>query len=406
MKFQQFTGPVEAKGVEDTAFYRYNVLVSANDVGGHPQRLGVSVDQFHRMNRDRLDRTPAELIATATHDAKRGEDARARLNVISEMTDDWRRGVSEWMRINGGNRTDLGAGRAPDRNDEYLFYQALAGAWPAEPGDAPVPARASDDLVARISAYMQKAVREAKVHTSWIDEDQAYGEALRRFVERTLSGRTAPRFLASFIPIQRRLARVGMVNALAQLVLKLASPGVSDVYQGSELWNFDLVDPDNRRLVDYDSRRRLMSELDPVVGRIEAGVPAEHEVAPLLSTWHDGRIKLLVTMCGLRFRRRNPALMLSGRYVPLTADGEAADHLVAFARTDHARTLLCIVPRLVAQLSSWGSTRIALPEDFVGTGFRHLFTGAAVGVGGASGRSWIEVSEVFQTLPVALLAEE
>ena len=321
------------------------------------------------------------------------------------MPDDWRRGVSEWMRINAGNRTDVGAGRAPDRNDEYLFYQALAGAWPAEPGDAPIPTGISDDLVTRISAYMQKAAREAKVHTSWIDENQAYGDALARFVERTLRGRTAPRFLASFIPIQRRLARFGMVNALAQLVLKLASPGVSDFYQGSELWNFDLVDPDNRRLVDYDLRRRLMKDLGPVIGRIEAGLPAERDVAALLAGWHDARIKLLVTTCGLRFRRSHPELMLSGRYIPLAASGDAADHLVAFARTDHSGTLLCVVPRLVAQLSDWGSTRISLREDVAGTAFRNLFTGASVVTHGESGRAWIQASEVFCTLPVALLAD-
>ncbi|RPI50278.1 MAG: hypothetical protein EHM55_21770 [Acidobacteria bacterium] len=348
MKFQQLTGPVQAKGVEDTTFYRYNVLVSANDVGGHPQRLGVSPDQFHRANLDRLSRHPLELIATATHDTKRGEDARARINAISELPADWRRSVSEWLRTNAANRTKITGMWAPDRNDEYLFYQALAGVWPAEPAGAALPVSASEELAGRLSRYMQKAVREAKVHTSWIDENQAYGKAVARFVERSLTGRTAARFLASFIPVQRRLAHLGMTNSLAQLVLKLASPGVPDFYQGSELWNLDLVDPDNRRPVDYLLRQQLLDGLEPLLTRVEAGLPAEAEAAELVGAWHDGRIKLFVTACGLRFRRLHPELMLDGGYVPLACEGPSQEHVVAFMRSHPSCTLLCVVPRLTA----------------------------------------------------------
>jgi (1->4)-alpha-D-glucan 1-alpha-D-glucosylmutase len=201
MKFQQFSGPVQAKGVEDTAFYRFHVLAAANDVGGHPNRLGVAPAAFHDANVRRLAERPFEMLATSTHDTKRGEDARMRLAVISELPELWRRGVSEWMRINARHRTKLPHLRAPDRNDEYLFYQAAIGAWPAEAAAEPVPPHAPEELVERLDAYMQKAIREAKVHTSWIDQNPEYGQAVSAFVRGTLTGRTAPRFLASFLSV-------------------------------------------------------------------------------------------------------------------------------------------------------------------------------------------------------------
>jgi (1->4)-alpha-D-glucan 1-alpha-D-glucosylmutase len=402
MKVQQFTGPVQAKGVEDTAFYRYNVIVSANDVGGHPQRLGVSPELFHETNRERLHRSPLEMTATSTHDAKRGEDARARINVLSELPEEWRRGVSDWIRMNAGNRTRIHGQWAPDRNDEYLFYQTLTGAWPAEPPDAPVPRQAPPDLGRRLIAYMQKAVREAKLHTSWVDEDPAYGEAVERFVDKTLHGRTAPRFLASFVQFQRRVAPVGIVNALSQLVLKLASPGVPDTYQGSELWNFDLVDPDNRRPVDYALRCRLLDSLQPLIDRVERGETAVEEVAALRRDWHDGRIKLFITACGLRFRRRHPSLLLYGEYLPLAGEGAAADAVVGFARSDAEHTLLALVPRLSARVT-WGPTRISLPHSCAANRYRHLLTGEVLHTG-VDGRSrFLVAADVFRTLPVALL---
>ncbi len=332
MQFQQFTGPVQAKGVEDTAFYRYHVLVSANDVGGHPQRPEVSPEAFHAANLARLDQRPLEMLATSTHDAKRGEDARMRLSAISEIPDQWRRAVSEWMRINGPNRTKIEGLWAPDRNDEYLFYQSLVAVWPFQGETAAAPDRAPDELVARLRAYMEKAVREAKLHTSWVNENPAYSDAVARFVDKSLQGRTTPRFLASLMPLQRRLACLGAVNALAQLVLKLASPGVADFYQGTELWQLDLVDPDNRRPIDYALRRELLEMLRPLADRIESGGTAAQEVGELVRRFDSGAIKLFVTTCGLRLRRRHPELMCRGRYAALTAEGAAADRLVAFAR--------------------------------------------------------------------------
>jgi (1->4)-alpha-D-glucan 1-alpha-D-glucosylmutase len=263
MRFQQFTGPVQAKGLEDTACYRYNRLVSLNEVGGDPQRFGGSPDQFHGANRIRLDHWPFAMLATSTHDTKHGEDARARLNVLSEIPNEWRRMIFQWARINAGHRKDVHGEKAPDRNVEYLFYQALLSAWPAEHlnecamlsrGDRfralshlSLDARRKHaTLVQRMHDYMLKAVKEAKVHTSWINSNADYDQAVEDFVQKTLAGSRSARFLESFIPFQQRVAKLGMINSLSQVLLKLVSPGVPDIYQGTELWDFSLVDPENR----------------------------------------------------------------------------------------------------------------------------------------------------------------
>ena len=414
MKVQQFTAPVQAKGVEDTAYYRYHVLVSANDVGGHPGHVGVTPAQFHDANAGRLESWRNEMITTSTHDTKRGEDARMRINVLSEIPEAWRRVVSEWMRMNGRQRSKVGGLWAPDRNDEYLFYQTLIGVWPAAPGAAGDGGRPSPDLVARVSGYMQKAVREAKVHTSWIDEDPAYGRAVTRFVEHTLAGKTSPRFLRSFTAFERNVAAAGMVNSLAQLVLKLASPGVADVYQGNELWDLSLVDPDNRRGVDFADRRRLLGQVLPLTMAVEEGGVRSSEVRELLDHWEDGRIKLLITAAGLRFRRRHPEVVLDGAYLPLQPEGPAADHLVAFARQHPSGTLVAAVPRLVASLvpeagtlplgdATWTSTRIVLPETLQATYYQHLITGEPIHATREADRSVIAAADVFRASPVALL---
>jgi (1->4)-alpha-D-glucan 1-alpha-D-glucosylmutase len=414
MKVQQFTAPIQAKGVEDTAFYRYHVLVSANDVGGHPGRLAASVADFHEMNRQRLECWPLELLATSTHDTKRGEDARARINVLSEMPGAWAKAVGTWMRINGHNRVKLHGAWAPDRNDEYLFYQVLIGAWPAETMQSPLVSDAPADLTERLVAYMEKAAREAKVHTSWIEENPEYLRALIRFVKETLAGQTAGRFLASFVPFQRRVAQVGMVNSLSQLVLKLASPGVPDFYQGTELWDLSLVDPDNRRAVDFAARQHLLAELRPVLDRLEQQqeATAEREMEELLTHWSDGRIKLFVTTCGMRFRRQHRALMLHGAYTALDVDGEGADHVVAFARHDDSGTLLVIAPRFVVPLVTeerplpigpdvWAASQIVLPAAARARRYRHLITGEWCET--ASDHSSLAMAAALRICPVALL---
>jgi (1->4)-alpha-D-glucan 1-alpha-D-glucosylmutase len=410
MRVQQFTAPVHAKGVEDTAFYRYHALVSANDVGGHPGRPAVGPKDFHASNRQRLLDWPLEFLATTTHDTKRGEDARARISVVSEIPNDWRKAVVEWMRINGRNRMKIEGGWAPDRNDEYFFYQALIGAWPADADATATPERAPQELVDRLVSYMQKAVREAKRHTSWIHEQPEYGRAVSHFVERTLAGPMAPRFLGAFLPFQRRVAEAGMVNSLAQLVLKLASPGVPDFYQGTELWDLSLVDPDNRRPVDYVARQKLLDGIQPLVACLAADQAADRAVGELLDQWPDGRIKLLVTARGLRFRRDHADLMLEGAYEPLEPHGAASDHIVAFARHDSSGTLIAVVPRLICSLptsgrlpprgaQAWADTRVSLPDWTVAAAYRDVLTGETV----HTVNRHLEVTTVFRTRPVALL---
>jgi (1->4)-alpha-D-glucan 1-alpha-D-glucosylmutase len=428
MKFQQYTAPVQAKGVEDTACYRYNVLTSLNEVGGDPGRFGCSVDQLHAANAVRLERWPYEMITTATHDTKRGEDARARINVISEIPEEWRRAVSAWTDINAPQRMVVEREAAPDPNDEYLFYQALLGAWPAEPVEGAIPLEAPAALIERMQAYLHKAVKEAKVHTSWVNENVAYEEAVSRFVDLTLRGPNAPRFLASFVPFERRIAIAGVVNSLAQLVLKLASPGVADFYQGTEGWDLHLVDPDNRRPVDFECRRRMLraqlpwiDQAQPLVSRSRDGARAPDalasHVADLLTYWHDGRIKMFLTACGLRLRAREGELILHGEYVPLTADAVGSAHLIAFARCLEDRTVLAVVPRLTASITPpdrllpigaavWGTSRIALPGAFAGRAFRNVFTGERVAAMVQGDVVSILAAEVLRTCPVALLSLE
>jgi (1->4)-alpha-D-glucan 1-alpha-D-glucosylmutase len=413
MKLQQYTGPVYAKGVEDTAFYRHHVLVSLNEVGGDPSQFGRDVDAFHFANAHRLERWPLEMIGTATHDTKRGEDTRARINVISEMPDTWRRVVSRWMRINASARTAVNGVPAPDRADEYFFYQTLVGVWPALSPDAPTPTDAPADLVARLTAYMQKAIKEAKVHTSWVSQDDAYERAMRRFVEQALTGRTASTFLASFIAFERRIEIVGAVNGLAQLVLKLTSPGVVDLYQGSELWDLSLVDPDNRGPVDFAKRRALLDSLEPLLASANAAERAGG-VRELLRHWRDGQIKLFVTAALLRARRDHGAVWLEGDYVPLWGATDAdRRHLVAFARRLGRETMITVAPRLVDGLlpahsglplaaELWQDAAIELPPELPDV-FTNVITGERVEAVADGERRLLRAADILGACPVAVL---
>ena len=409
MKFQQYTGPVQAKGVEDTAFYRHTPLLSINEVGGDPERFGRSVDDFHRANLDRRRAWPAAMTATATHDAKRGEDARARINVLSEMPDEWRRLVSRWSRANRSALTEVGGAPAPDRRDEYFFYQALLGAWPAGLDGPP-----DDELVGRLRLYMQKAAKEAKVHTSWIRPSPDYDAAVSTFVERALTGPAARGFLRLFLPFASRIARLGAVNSLGQLVLKIASPGVPDFYQGTELWDLTLVDPDNRRPVDFGARQRALAQ---AAAWLDAPEPAERVAAltTLLTGWHDGHIKLALTAAGLRLRRQRRDLFLHGEYLPLTPVGERAAHVVAFARRDAGGAVIALVPRLVTATfgaqaplppaaEAWRDLSILLPPSLAGLSYRHVFTGEPTELHAGAGGPALRVADVLRHVPVALLA--
>jgi len=411
MKFQQLTGPVMAKGVEDTAFYVFNRLVSLNEVGGEPDRFGVSPDDFHAMNAARARQWPGALSASSTHDTKRSEDVRARINVLSEMPEAWSEAFNRWAGINakkrgkeeGGRKQDDDADPVPDANDEYLLYQTLVGAWPLGEMDG----GAHEEFVGRIQAYMEKATREAKVHTSWINPNEEYDAGLRGFVAAILSSDGDNPFLADFTAFQRPVARMGMVNSLAQTLVKLASPGVPDIYQGQEIWDFSLVDPDNRRPVDYALRQRMLDGLRERMGGDRTALCRE-----LVEGWEDGRIKLYVTHVALCAREEHEAAFTGGEYLPLAVTGARAEHVLAFARRGGGSTLVAVVPRLVATLSAdrdytvpkadaWGDTRLDLGS--LGDGrWRDLFSGVEVGADGGS----VRVAEVLGGFPVALLVRE
>lgn len=410
MKLQQYTGPVHAKGLEDTAFYRYNLLLSLNEVGGDPARFGRSVPEFHQTNTRRLEDWPFEMLATATHDTKLGEDVRARLNVLSERPDEWGREAAKWMRTNKAHRALVDGEPAPDRNDEYRLYQALVGAWPLDlPSGA---AEAPRDFIERLQGYMLKAVREAKVHTSWLTPNEDYENALSIFVERILSGTGGARLIAAMLPFQRRVAVVGMVNSLAQLTLKLGCPGVPDFYQGTDLWDLSLVDPDNRRPVDFARRERLLAEVAAAL----AASPAERAAAVTewLGSWADGRIKLIVTTAGLRLRRELPELFLEGRYVPLEAEITVGGSVAAFARVHEESAAIFVAPRLCATLigaeapapiggDCWKTSRVMLPGELGGRTFRHAVTGAELRPTVAGTDAWLFVGQIFEALPVGIL---
>ena len=408
MRFQQTTGPVTAKGVEDTALYLYNRLISLNEVGGDPARYGEPLAAFHDKNARRLERWPDSLICTATHDTKRGEDVRARISVLSEVPAAWAAHVRRWRMMNRRLKQELDGQAEPDRNDEYLLYQTLVGAWPAEDGDA-----AAGSLVDRIAAYMEKATKEAKRRTSWVNPDAGYDQALRDFVTRLLAPRSP--FRDAFLPFQRLVALYGSVNSLAQTLLKIASPGIPDFYQGSELWDLSLVDPDNRRPVDFAARQRLLDELQQRAG----GGPESLQTVctELMNSWRDGRVKMYVTHRGLTLRKDYPALFRAGSYDPLPAGGERAEHVVALARRADADAVVVVVPRLSARLTgfggqlplgqaTWGDTWVSLDRPGLEGVYTDRFTGQRLTTALRDGVPVLPVSSLFGLFPVAMLKRE
>jgi (1->4)-alpha-D-glucan 1-alpha-D-glucosylmutase len=408
MKFQQYTGPVQAKGLEDTAFYRFNVLLSTNEVGGDLERFGRSVEEFHDANLRRLRNWPLEMLTTATHDTKLGEDVRARVNAISELAPEWTREAGKWMRLNRSRRTLIDGEPAPDRNDEYRFYQALVGCWPAEGADG---AEVPPELVSRLQEYMLKAVREAKVHTSWLTPNQQYEDALKSFIERVMTGEGGRRFVAALRPLQNRIASIGVLNSLSQVALKLGSPGIPDVYQGADLWDLSLVDPDNRRLVDFALRQGLLDDVD----RVLALAPPERwpAIAGMLEHWRDSRIKLLITAAGLRLRREKPELFLSGDYLPLETDVTVRGDAIAFARVHGGDGALFVLPRLSARLigedlrlplgDAWKTSRVLIPHQLVGRTFHHAITGVEIRPTSTADQTWLFFGQVFEHVPVGIL---
>jgi (1->4)-alpha-D-glucan 1-alpha-D-glucosylmutase len=401
MKFQQVTSAVMAKGLEDTAFYRYQRLISLNEVGGDPGRFGVSVEEFHRTNVERAQCWPGSMLSTSTHDSKRSEDVRARIDVLSEVPGLWRLTLRHWRDWNRSKKRLVDGLPAPSRNDEYLFYQTLVGTWPIEPADA----AGWKNYGERIEQYMLKATREAKLHTSWANPQSEYEEATTNFVRAVLKEGKRNRFLNDMSEFQRRILRFGLLNSLSQTVLKLTSPGVPDIYQGMELWDLSLVDPDNRRPVDYAKRSELLNW----VKKDEA---KEGFLPELLDKMPDGRIKLFVTTRTLRARRDHAPLFGSGSYAPAQVSGAKAQFLCAFLREKDSQLALVVVPRLCATLlgtgeplplgeAVWADTTIELPTSLHARTFTDAYSGQHFGVQ-TDGNSLL-VSSVLSRFPLGLL---
>ena len=397
-RFQQYTGPLMAKGFEDTTLYIYNRLLSLNEVGGFPRTFGVSLVEFHDFNKSRNDFWPYSLNATSTHNTKRGEDVRARLNVLSELPEEWETNIRKWRNINSKKRRTISGLRAPDRNDEYFIYQTLVGAFPF--GDEDYP-----DFAERLKNYVIKAVREAKVHTAWLKPDQAYEEACVSFVDRLLDSASHNRFLGEFLPFQKKVAFYGTFNSLSQLLLKVTSPGVPDFYQGAELWDLNLVDPDNRRPVDFEERRALLRDI--ILG-IQGDILSF--IAELLRTEEDGRIKLFLIYMALKARNQHSQVFQEGKYIPLEVEGRFKDHIVAFARNLRKSWAVTVTPRFLVTLVShgeyplgievWHDTHVLLPEGSP-VKWNNVLTGEVIGSSNS-----MRIGEVLYRFPVALLVAE
>jgi len=393
MKLQQYSGPVMAKGLEDTAFYRYNRFVALNEVGGYPDRFGTTIAGFHKTVSQRARRWPDSMLTTSTHDTKRGEDARARLAVLSEMPEQWAKQLRLWSHILRARHGDIEATAPPDRNDEYFFFQMLAGSWPAEAlANDNVDETVLRDYSERVKQAMRKFMREAKVHSTWAAPNIEYEEAVLAFTDGALDVRESQAFLSVFLPFQKQLARLGMENSLVQTVLKLTAPGVPDVYQGSELWDLSLVDPDNRRPVDYQKRMQMLEELDA----------REPSMIALMDRWPDGAVKLFVTSRVLRCRAAQPDLFTAGAYEPILSAGPQADCICGFARIHGDRALLVVTARFPARRESdpeWRRTTLALPPQLAAGTFRNIFTGTLLSARDIE----LALDLVLDALPVAVL---
>jgi (1->4)-alpha-D-glucan 1-alpha-D-glucosylmutase len=404
-----------AKGLEDTVCYVYNRFISVNEVGGNPGSFGVSVEEFHRGNQTRAELWPGALLTTSTHDTKRSEDVRMRLDVLSEIPRPWAAQVMRWRRANRGKRKTIDNGQiVPDHNEEYFLYQTLAGSWP-------MPAKATFTAIewalnreerlryiARIQEHMEKAVLEGKINLSWINPNEQYTDSLRRFVARILSPGTEAkpnsflRLMHDFIP---RLAWFGVLNSLAETMLKLTSPGVPDVYQGQELFDFSLVDPDNRRPVNFATAEKYLQE-------VEHREPSIELCRELVENWTDGRLKLWITHRALQMRCEARELFRHGDYQPMSAEGNHAENVIAFARGHQQQAALVAIPRLLFTMlngeprlpaaEDWGNTRLRIRRELRGHTMHNPLTGAKVQI---PGDGELLCSEVFAGFPVALLIE-
>lgn len=406
MKFQQTTSPVTAKGVEDTAFYQYNRLTSLNEVGGEPQHFGISLSTFHQSMQERAEQWPWSLSSTSTHDTKRSEDVRARINVLSEIPTEWRNRLRMWNRLNKKATHRLEEQLVPSRNEEYLIYQTMLGIWPF--------GHLSDDVrmqvLERLQAYIVKALREAKATSSWLNPDELYEQTVVKFLARLLPPTGTNAFMEDFLPFQRRIAGYGIFNSLSQVLLKTLAPGIPDFYQGTELWNFSVVDPDNRGLVDYAHYQERLAELEHLQQTLN---PIEL-IQLLFQHADNGLIKMFVTLTALHHRKNHSSLFLNGSYRPLDVQGARAEHLCGFLRQTTDKACLVVLPRFLTSLhpdpttlpvgeSVWEQTWISLPSELTTRPLRNIFTHEIVTPQNESGMIRLSVAKVFSHFPFALL---
>lgn len=397
MRLQQLSGPLMAKGIEDTLFYVYNRLISLNEVGGNPQKFGITVADFHEFNQRESIAWTYKMNATATHDTKRGEDVRARLNVLSEIPEEWEKQVKSWREINHSHKIHIRRKEVPSANDEYFFYQSLIGTYPFDESD-------NAKFIERLKDYMLKSVREAKVQTAWLRPDTAYEEGFLAFVEKVLAPSKSNQFLKEFVPFQKRIANYGIFNSLSQTLLKYAAPGVPDTYQGTELWDLSMVDPDNRRPVDYEQRMVILKNI-----KKRAKTDNPKLIEELLSTKEDGRIKLFITYKLLQARQENVEVFQKGSYLPLEVVGKFKDNIVAFARCFNNQMVIAIAPRFLTNLIEegrypcgeqvWEDTQLQIPQQLQ-SNWQDIFSKQVIS---NSKSGSIAIAQILQHLPVALL---
>jgi (1->4)-alpha-D-glucan 1-alpha-D-glucosylmutase len=396
-KFQQLSAPVTAKGIEDTAFYIYNRFISLNEVGGNPANFGISSSDLHRYLIDRQQNWPHALSPLSTHDTKRSEDVRARLNVVSETPGEWFEAVGRWTALNAKHRVTLDQQPVPDANEEYLIYQTLVGAWRSQTNPR---ADSAKEFASRINLYLQKAIREAKVHTIWTKPAQAYEDAVAQFITRLLDPTESGLFLTDLARWVHRIELPAIIKSLAQTLLRITAPGVPDTYQGTELIDLSLVDPDNRRPVDYAHRNQLLNELD-----LQLSEDWPETLQNILTDNKGDRAKLFVTSQALRYRRAQPELFSHGAYLPLDVTGPAADRIFAFARIHGNKNAIIIVPRFTVSRmhDGWTGTSVVIPQSIQPGSFRNIFSSRAINVKRPDRTATINLSEVFAPFPLSLI---
>lgn len=398
MRMQQLSGPLMAKGIEDTLFYVYNRHLALNEVGGHPGKFGITAEDFHEFNQHQNLAWPHKMNATATHDTKRGEDVRARLQVLSEIPEEWEKQVKTWSEINLPKKSYVRGKAVPVPNDEYFFYQSLLGAYPFDESE-------NKSFLGRVKDYILKSIREAKLHTAWLRPDSDYEAGFLAFVERVLDASDENQFMKHFLPFQKWIASYGIYNSLSQTLLKYTSPGVPDTYQGTELWDLSMVDPDNRRPVNYERRIEYLKEI-----KTQAQIDIHQLLDRLLSHKEDGRIKLFLTHKVLQARKQNLAVFQQGDYQALDVVGKYRDCVVAFARSFGDKMAIAVAPRFFTTLVKpgelplgeqvWADTKLLMPQGVEST-WRDAITNQIV-----SGGDRVAIAQILQHFPVALLISQ